>query len=254
MNTAARDRSYLPLVRDVLGSRTPIAKLKLSTDKDGKYTVALHTSRPETVRMEAEELTKAFQDELGEGSDVTVEIVGEARAVAKYVRTSPRKARLVIDAIKGMRVSEAMATLRFVPNHAAELISKVLKSAAANAMDGWGAPPDELKIVNILADGGPSWKRIRARAQGRAYRVLKRQSHLTVIVVDAPPAPVKQRRTQTPPKPKAPVAAPVRPAAPAEPAAEAAPEEATPVTVSDAPEIGAPVMEEPAATAESEGE
>ena len=85
-----------------------------------------------------------------------MQVVPEARAVAKYVRTSPRKARLVIDAIKGKRVSDAIAMLRFIPNHAAELISKVLISAAANAQDGWGAGVEELKVVNILADGGPS--------------------------------------------------------------------------------------------------
>lgn len=190
MNTAARDRALLPAVKDVLG-RTPISKLKLSKQPDGSLKVALHTSRPQKVRMESAELTRALTERIGGDRTVKVEVVAEARAVAKYVKTSPRKARLVIDAIKGKRVSEVLALLRYVPNHAAELISKVVSSAAANAQDGWGAGIDELTVHNILADGGPSMKRVRARAQGRAYRIVKRSSHLTVILIDAP-APVRR--------------------------------------------------------------
>ena len=93
--------------------------------------------------------------------------------------------------------------LRFIPNHAAELISKVLISAAANALDGWGAGVEELKVQNILADGGPTLKRVRARAQGRAYRILKRTSHLTVILTDAPPPGGPAAPTAAPAKPKA---------------------------------------------------
>ena len=203
MNTAARDRALLPTVKDVLG-RTPVSKLKLTKEKDGSLKVVLHTSRPNNVRMESQALTEALTEQIGNSRTVTVEIVPEARAVAKWVRTSPRKARLVIDAIKGKRVSEALAMLRFIPNHAAELITKVVISAAANAQDGWGAGVEELKVQNILADGGPTLKRVRARAQGRAYRILKRTSHLTVILTDAPAAAPKPRRaTATPTKSKA---------------------------------------------------
>lgn len=203
MNTAARDRALLPAVKDVLG-RTPVSKLKLSKEADGSLKVALHTSRPNNVRMETQALTEALTEQIGGQRTVRIEVVAEARAVAKYVRASPRKARLVIDAIKGKRVSEALAMLRFIPNHAAELISKVLMSAAANAQDGWGAGAEELKVQNILADGGPSLKRVRARAQGRAYRILKRTSHLTVILTDAPPAVSRPRRAAAvPAKPKA---------------------------------------------------
>jgi len=247
MNTAARDRALLPAVKDVLG-RTPVSKLKLSKDKDGGLTVALHTSRPNNVRMESQALTDALQEKIGGERTLKLEVIAEARAVAKYLRASPRKARLVIDVIKGKRVSEALAMLRFIPNHAAELISKVLISAAANAQDGWGAGVEELKVQNILADGGPSLKRVRARAQGRAFRILKRTSHLTVILTDAPPAIAKPRRIAAPAKPKAVAApaapktepiAPVEEPSPALIAAEAAPtaQEATPVTASDAPEI-----------------
>jgi len=203
MNTAARDRALLPAVKDVLG-RTPVSKLKLTKEKDGSLKVLLHTSRPNNVRMEAQALKDALTEQIGDSRTVTVEIVPEARAVAKWVRTSPRKARLVIDAIKGKRVSEALAMLRFIPNHAAELITKVVISAAANAQDGWGAGVEELKVQNILADGGPTLKRVRARAQGRAYRILKRTSHLTVILTDAPaPAPRARRAAAVPAKPKA---------------------------------------------------
>lgn len=257
MNTASRDRALLHTVTDYFkdaekGRRTPISKLALSKERDGSLKVALHTSRPNTVRMESDSLTLALKEQIGVERPLKVQVVPEARAVAKFVRTSPRKARLVIDVIKGKRVSEAIAMLRFIPNHAAELISKVLISAAANAQDGWGAGVEELKVVNILADGGPTLKRVRPRAQGRAFRILKRTSHLTVILTEAP-APV--RRTASAAKPK-PAKAPVAPkpqvvsAASAEeaveptitdvtPMAQAAaptpePQEATPVTASDA--------------------
>ena len=262
MNTAARDRALLPAVKDVLG-RTPVSKLKLTKEKDGSLKILLHTSRPNNVRMETQALTDALKEQIGADRTVTVEIVPEARAVAKWVRTSPRKARLVIDAIKGKRVSEALAMLRFIPNHAADLIQKVVISAAANAQDGWGAGVEELKVHNILADGGPTLKRVRARAQGRAYRILKRTSHLTVILMDAPAPVARPRRAAAPAKPKAAQAAPkastvteqakeevvqdmpvtTTPAeetpvveAPVQETTEQA-AEATPVTASDAPEI-----------------
>ncbi|MEO7719859.1 MAG: 50S ribosomal protein L22 [Capsulimonas sp.] len=252
MNTAARDRALLPTAHEVIGGRTPVSKLKLSKEKDGSLKVTLHTSRPDAVRIVTKELTEAFKEKIGGDRSVTVEVVPEARAVAKYLRLSPRKARLVIDAIKGKRASDALAALRFVPNQAAEHISKVLISAVANAQDGWGAGVEELKVTNILADGGPSLKRVRARAQGRAYRILKRTSHLTVILTEAAPIVAKPKRVAAPAKPKAVAAAPaVATAAAAEaPVAEettspvetvveetSTPVEATPVEASDAPEI-----------------
>lgn len=201
MNTAARDRALLPTVKNILG-RTPINKLKLTRDTNGGLKVFLHTSRPNNVRMETQALAQALQERIGGDRTVTIEVVPEARAVARFVRASPRKARFVIEVIKGKRVSEAIAMLRFIPNHAAELISKVLISAAANAQDGWGAGVEELKVVNILADGGPSLKRVKPRAQGRAYRILKRTSHLTVILSEAPVSVKPQRTAATPAKPK----------------------------------------------------
>lgn len=246
MNTAARDRALLPTAQAVIGGRTPISKLKLSKEKDGSLKIMLHTSRPDAVRIVTRELTEAFKEKIGGDRVVTVQVVAEARAVAKYIRLSPRKARLVIDAIKGKRAGDAMAALRFVPNQAADHISKVLISAIANAQDGWGAGIEELLVTNILADGGPSLKRVRARAQGRAYRILKRTSHLTVILTEAPPMVAKPKRVAAPAKPKAvaPAAAPAKVAETA-PASEpetiveetATPIESTPVEASDAPEI-----------------
>jgi len=238
MNTASRDRALLPAVQDVLPRRTPISKLKLSKDKDG-VRVSLYTSRPNNVRMHTEELTSALKERIGGERSLKVEIISEARAVAKFIRLSPRKARLVIDTIKGKRVSEALAILRFLPNQAAEHITKVLSSAAANALDGWGQGVDELKIANILADGGPSLKRVRARAQGRAYRILKRTCHLTVILTDAPPEAPKPRRVAKPAKAK-PVVQPVKSAA-----AKAAPAPVEAV-------VETPVVETPVAVAETQ--
>jgi large subunit ribosomal protein L22 len=246
MNTAARDRALLPTVKDVLG-RKPISKLKLSKQPDGSLKVALHTSRPNDVRMESAELTRALTERIGGEKTVKVEVVAEARAVAKFVKTSPRKARLVIDAIKGKRVSEALGALRFIPNHAAELISKVVASAAANAQDGWGAEPEELKVHNILADGGPTMKRVRARAQGRAYRILKRSSHLTVILIDAP-APVRRK-----PAASKKAAATKKTVAPAPKTSKVAQAEAPAVEATTAP-VESTTVEAPAVIAEGEGE
>jgi len=244
MNTAARDRALLPTVKDALrdenNRRTPISKLQLHKEKDGSIRVALHTSRPNNIRMRSADITDAIRERVGGDRAVSVQVIPEARAVAKYVRTSPRKARLVADVIKGKRVSDAIAMLRFIPNRAAELIAKVLISAAANALDGWGAGVEELKVHNVIADGGPSLKRVRARAQGRAYRIVKRTSHLTVILIEAPAPAPRTRRAAAPARPK-PAARPAAAAVAAPAAVEAfeataEPLEATPVKASDAPE------------------
>ena len=106
----------------------------------------------------------------------------EAKAVAKYIRISPRKARLVVDLIRGKGVEEAEAILRFTPNRAAEATLKVLKSAAANAENNLHLDHDELKVMAAYVDEGPSIKRFKPRAQGRADKMLHRMSHITVVV------------------------------------------------------------------------
>ena len=127
----------------------------------------------------------------------------EAKATAKFVRMAPRKVRFVLDTVRGKYVAEALAQLKFTPNHAAAEISKVIRSAAANAENNFSMDPDVLKIVRCYVDGGPTLKRVQPRAQGRAFRILKRTSHITVIVDEAErprrTAGKAQQRTRKPP-------------------------------------------------------
>ncbi len=106
----------------------------------------------------------------------------EARAVGKYIRISPQKARLVADVVRGMNVDRAITTLRFMPKKGAEILRKVIESAVANATQDDQTDVDNLYIKMITIDGGPSLKRIRPRAQGRATGIIKRSSHITVVL------------------------------------------------------------------------
>jgi large subunit ribosomal protein L22 len=108
------------------------------------------------------------------------------QAVAKhrYARISAQKGRLVADQIRGLRVEQALNVLVFSNKKAAEFIKKVLDSAIANAENNEGADIDELKVAAICVDEGPTMKRIRPRAKGRANRIMKRTSHITVTVAD----------------------------------------------------------------------
>ena len=108
----------------------------------------------------------------------------EARAVGKYIRISPQKARLVADVVRGMGVDQAINTLRFMPKKGAAILKKVLESAIANAEHNHGADIDELKISVIEINDGPGLRRYRARAKGRGTRILKRNSHIIVQVAD----------------------------------------------------------------------
>ena len=109
----------------------------------------------------------------------------EVRAVTRYVRIAPRKARLVTELIKGKPVEEALTILRFVPKKAARLVDKTLRSAVANAEQNPNIDVDTLYIKRIFVDGGPTMKRWRARAMGRAPKIIKRPSHITVILDEA---------------------------------------------------------------------
>ena len=106
----------------------------------------------------------------------------EAKAVARYVRVSPRKARLVVDLIRGKDVADAQAVLRFTPRAAAEDVEKTLNSAVANAEKNLKIKAEDLYVGTAFVDEGPTLKRIRPRAQGRAFRIDKRTSHITVVV------------------------------------------------------------------------
>ncbi len=102
------------------------------------------------------------------------------KATAKYVRITPRKARLVADEIRGKSYPEATSLLRFTNKRAAKILSEVLNSAAANAEHNLEADPDELRVKTVKVDDGPTIKRYKARAMGRATMIRKRTSHITV--------------------------------------------------------------------------
>jgi len=106
----------------------------------------------------------------------------EARAIARYVRISPRKVRLVLNLIRGKHVDEALTILRFTPKRASGIVAKVLKSAIANAENNHGMNRDNLYVAKAVADEGPTMKRVFPRAMGRADIIRKRTSHITIVV------------------------------------------------------------------------
>jgi large subunit ribosomal protein L22 len=131
------------------------------------------------------------------------------RAQAKWVRTSARKARLVLDHIRGRPVPEARTILAFTSRAAATDIEKVLRSAVANAESNLGLDGDELVVESAYADEGPTLKRWKPRARGRVNRIKKRTCHVTLVLVEQPEEPTSRRRrrsrasattTSTPPR------------------------------------------------------
>ena len=108
----------------------------------------------------------------------------EAKATAKYVRISPRKVKIVCDLIRGKSVPQATAILMATPKAASEVLVKVLKSAAANAENNHQMDPEKLYVSQVFACPGPILKRMMPRAQGRAYRINKRTSHITIAVAE----------------------------------------------------------------------
>jgi large subunit ribosomal protein L22 len=109
-----------------------------------------------------------------------------AVAKARFVRVSPRKARRVIDLVRGRSVADALDILRWAPQAASEPVAKVIASAAANAQNNDGLDPATLVVATVYADEGPTAKRIRPRAQGRAFRIRRRTSHITVVLESRP--------------------------------------------------------------------
>jgi len=107
----------------------------------------------------------------------------EVRAIAKDTGISPTKVRPIVDMIRGKGVDEALTILKFTPSPTARVVAKVVKSAAANAENNFHKPPD-LRIVGIFVDGARTLKRFRPRARGRANPILKRSSHITVVVAE----------------------------------------------------------------------
>ena len=106
----------------------------------------------------------------------------ESKAVAKYVRIAPRKVRVVMDLIRGKNVAEAFAILKFTPKAGAEVVEKVLRSAVANAENNFDMDVDKLYVKTAFADPGPTLKRIHPRSRGQAFKILKRTSHVTIVV------------------------------------------------------------------------
>ena len=106
----------------------------------------------------------------------------EVRAVSKDTGISPRKVRPLVDMVRGKKVDEALTLLQFTPSPTARVVAKVVKSAASNAENNFQMEPADLRIVNIFAGEARTLRRFRARARGRANRILKRSSHITVVV------------------------------------------------------------------------
>ncbi|GAA0524647.1 50S ribosomal protein L22 [Saccharopolyspora subtropica] len=127
--------------------------------------------------------------------DTAAEETPRAVARARFVRVSPMKARRVVELIKGRSASDALAVLQFAPQTASGPVSKVLASAIANAENNLSLDPETLWVHHAYVDEGPTLKRFRPRAQGRAYRIRKRTSHITVEVESRPKA-AKSRKSQ----------------------------------------------------------
>lgn len=109
-------------------------------------------------------------------------VSSEARAKVSYARISSRKVKIVIDLIRNKSVGEALAILKFTPKAAAEIVEKLLKSAIANAENNHNMDVEKLYVAEIFANQGPTLKRVQPRAQGRAFRIRKRTSHITVVL------------------------------------------------------------------------
>jgi large subunit ribosomal protein L22 len=121
-----------------------------------------------------------------------------ARAIARHVRVSPMKARRVINLVRGLPAKQALTVLQFAPQAASEPVYKVLASAIANAENNERLDPDSLLVSKAYVDEGPTLKRFRPRAQGRAYRIRKRTCHITVVVESVPAR--QQRATKAAPQ------------------------------------------------------
>ena len=132
----------------------------------------------------------------------------EVLARAKYVHRAPRKARLVADSVRGMRVVEALAQLEFSPKHAAADVAKAIKSAAANAEHNHSLSRDELWLKHILVDEGPTIKRIRPVSRGMAHYYFRRTCHITAIVEDRPGTRAERAQGRRPARPRTSAPAP----------------------------------------------
>jgi large subunit ribosomal protein L22 len=108
--------------------------------------------------------------------------VAEARAIVRGVRISPRKVRIVVDLVRGRNVADAVAVLRHTPKRASKVVAKLIQSAVANAQNNHDMDPRDLYVHAIWADGGPILKRIHPRSRGQVFSIMKRTSHITVVL------------------------------------------------------------------------
>jgi large subunit ribosomal protein L22 len=126
----------------------------------------------------------------------------EVKAIAKYVRVQPRKVRIIADEVRGKSAVHTVSLLRYHTGKGAQALHQVLVSAMANAQENHNLSPDQLKIAAITVDEGPRLKRMQARAMGRGNRIIKKTSHITVVVEDyEAPKPVKPHGTKAKPRP-----------------------------------------------------
>ncbi|MGH7693181.1 MAG: 50S ribosomal protein L22 [Candidatus Dormibacteria bacterium] len=125
----------------------------------------------------------------------------QVQAIARWVRVPPRKARLVAQVVEGMPVADALVTLAFMSQAAAEDISKVVRSAAANAENNFSLERERLQLLRIEVDGGPTIKRFRPRARGASFSIFKRTCHLKAVVEDGLERPSRSRVQSRPARP-----------------------------------------------------
>ena len=134
-------------------------------------------SKTEVINTESINIAKTKKERKAQGIGKD-----EGKAILKYVRISPTKVAIVLNLIKGKNIKEAMAILKFTPKSASPILEKLLKSAVANAENNNGLDVDSLYVQEAYANQGPSLKRTQPRARGRAYRIIKRTSHITMVV------------------------------------------------------------------------
>lgn len=175
----------------------------------------------------------------------------EVRAVAKYIKVQPRKVRIVADKVRGVPAQKAADVLRFHASKGAFHLRKVIESAIANAQENHSVSPENLRISTIMVDEGPKQKRIIARSMGRANRILKKTSHITVVVEEyEPDATIKPHGTKAKARPK--FEAPKAKKAKAQPVAEEAAVVEEPVATIEEEVAEAPAVEEVAEQAAEE--
>lgn len=176
-----------PAAKKPAAKKTP-AKQTSAKEPSAEQPAADETSeeKPESDKAKAPTAKKSETSAAKPSADEFTSDPTFVRATARYVRSSPRKARLVVDHIRNESVEDARIFLQFTARHVGRDVSKVLESAVANAEHNFELDPDDLHIVKAFVDEGPTLKRWRPRAKGRATQILKRTSHITVVVSDAP--------------------------------------------------------------------